>query len=68
MIFLSYNVYKYMYFAQEDISGNWPMSITERDVITDMVCKTQINIQPVIDVQSSNPCPISTSQISVPQI
>jgi hypothetical protein len=38
MIFLSYNVYKYMYFAQEDISGNWPMSITERDVITRQEC------------------------------
>jgi len=25
------------------------------------ICKTQINVQPLIDVQSSNPCPISTS-------
>jgi replication-associated recombination protein RarA len=29
---------------------------------------TQIDIQPLIDVQSSNPCLISTSQTSVPQI
>jgi hypothetical protein len=32
------------------------------------ICKTQINIQSLIDVQSSNPCPIPTSQTSVPQI
>jgi len=32
------------------------------------MCKTQINVQPLIDVQSSNPCPIFTSQTSVPQI
>ena len=27
--------------------------------------KAQIDIQPLIDVQSSNPCPISTSQTSM---
>ena len=32
------------------------------------ICKTWINVQPLIDVQSSNPCPNSTSQTSVPQI
>ena len=32
------------------------------------IFKTQINVQPLIDVQSSNPCPISKSQTSVPQI
>ena len=32
------------------------------------ICKTHIDVQPLIDVQSSNPCPISTSQTSVPQI
>ena len=32
------------------------------------ICKTQIDVQSLIDVQSSNPCPISTSQKSVPQI
>jgi len=32
------------------------------------ICKTQIDVQTLIDVQSSNPCPISTSQTSVPQI
>ena len=29
---------------------------------------TQIDVQSLIDVQSSNPCPISMSQTSVPQI
>ena len=29
------------------------------------ICKTQIDVQPLIDVQSSNPGPISTSQTSV---
>ena len=28
-------------------------------------CKTQIDVQPLIDVQSSNPCPIFTSETSV---
>ena len=34
------------------------------------ICKTQIDVQPLslIDVQSSNPCPISTSETSLPQI
>ena len=32
------------------------------------VCKTEIDVQPLIDVQSSNPRPISTSQTSVSQI
>jgi hypothetical protein len=32
------------------------------------ICKTQIDVQPLIEVQSSNPSPISTSQTSVPQI
>ena len=32
------------------------------------MCKTQISVQPLIDIQSSNQCPISTSQTSVPQI
>ena len=32
------------------------------------ICKTQIDDQSLIDVQSTNPCPISTSQTSVPQI
>jgi len=32
------------------------------------ICKTQIDVQPLIDVQSSNTCQISTSQTSVPQI
>ena len=31
-------------------------------------CKTQIDVQPLIDIQSSNSCLISTSQTSVPQI
>jgi len=35
---------------------------------TQYKCKTQIDVQPLIDVQSSNPCLISTSQTSVPQI
>jgi hypothetical protein len=30
------------------------------------ICKTQIDVQSLIDVQSSNPCPISMSQTSVP--
>jgi len=32
------------------------------------ICKTQIDVQSLIDVQSSNTCPIYTSQTSVPQI
>ena len=32
------------------------------------ICKTQIDVQALIDVQSSNPCPNSTLQTSVPQI
>ena len=32
------------------------------------ICKTQIDVQPLKNVQSSNPCPISMSQTSVPQI
>jgi hypothetical protein len=32
------------------------------------ICKTQFDVQPLINVQSSNPCPISTSHTSVPQI
>ena len=32
------------------------------------MCKTQIDVHPLIDVQSSNSSPISTSQTSVPQI
>ena len=32
------------------------------------LCKTQIDVQPLVDVQSSNSCPISTSQTSVHQI
>ena len=32
------------------------------------ICYTQIDVQPLIDVQSSNPFPISTSQTSVTQI
>ncbi len=28
------------------------------------ICKTQIDVQFLIDVKSSNPCPISTSQTS----
>jgi len=35
---------------------------------TQYICKIQIHVQPLIDVQSSNPRPISTSQTSVPQI
>ena len=31
-------------------------------------CKTWIDIQTLIDIQSSNPCLISMSQTSVPQI
>jgi len=31
------------------------------------ICKTQIDVQPLIDIQSSNPCLISTSQTTVPQ-
>jgi hypothetical protein len=32
------------------------------------ICKTQIGVQSLIDVQSSNPCPIYMSQTSVPHI
>jgi hypothetical protein len=32
------------------------------------ICKTRIHVQSLIDVQSSNPCSIPTSQTSVPQI
>ena len=32
------------------------------------ICKTQIDIKIQIDVQSSNPCLISMSQLSVPQM
>jgi len=32
------------------------------------ICKTQNDIQPLIHVLSSNTCPISTSQTSIPQI
>ena len=32
------------------------------------ICKTQNDVQPLIDVQSSNSCPISKSQTSVPLI
>ena len=32
------------------------------------ICKTQIDVQALIDIQSSNPCLISTSQATVPQI
>ena len=32
------------------------------------ICKTQIDIQLLIKIQSSNPCPISISQTSVPHI
>ena len=32
------------------------------------ICKSQIHVQPLIDVQSSNPFPISTQQTYVPQI
>jgi hypothetical protein len=36
------------------------------EVQMSVTCKTQISIQPLVDVHSSNPCPISTSQTSVP--
>jgi hypothetical protein len=32
------------------------------------ICKSQIAVQPLINVLPSNPCPISTSQTFVPQI
>jgi hypothetical protein len=32
------------------------------------ICKTQIDVEPLIDVQSSNPCPISMSQICTSDI
>ena len=32
------------------------------------ICKTQINVQPLVDITSSNLRPITTSQTSVPQI
>jgi hypothetical protein len=35
---------------------------------TKNICKTQIDVRPLIDIQSSNPCPISTSQTYEPQI
>ena len=37
-------------------------------VILHYICKIQINVQPLIDVQSSSPCLISMSQTSVSQI
>ena len=35
---------------------------------TQYICKTHNDVQPLIDIQSSNPRPISKSQTSVPQI
>ena len=32
------------------------------------ICKTPIDVQPLINIQSSNPCPNSMSQTSAPQI
>jgi hypothetical protein len=47
--------------------GNHLPTIIEVSAIHN-INNTQIDIQPLIDVQSSNPCLISTSQTSVPQI
>jgi hypothetical protein len=38
------------------------------DLSLTYIYKNQIDIQSLIDIQSSNPCPISTSQTSVAQI
>jgi hypothetical protein len=42
--------------------------LSETLIFVEYICWTQIDVQPLIDVQSSNPCPISTSHTSVPQI
>jgi hypothetical protein len=38
------------------------------DLSLTYIYKNQIDIQSLIDIQSSNPCPISTSQTPVAQI
>ena len=46
-----------------------PFTLARSEGIRDVyICKTQVNVQSLIDVQSSNPCPIPSSQTSVPQI